>query len=88
MKPLPLGLLPLLLKLPAAGPAPVRVTLDPLHKAAYLTAQKAAVSTGPAMTFPPKKGRGDCWNHAGAAGAARGKKPILPGAAEAARGRQ
>lgn len=58
MKLLLLGLLPLLLHLPVAGPAPVRVTFSPLTKAAYLAAKKTAVSTRPAMTFPLKKVRG------------------------------
>ena len=58
MKPVLLLLLALLLKLPAAGPPAVKVTLSPLTKAAYLAAKKGAVSTKPAITFPLKKVRG------------------------------
>ena len=58
MKLLLLWLLPLLLKLPAAGPPTVRVTFSPLTKTAYLAAKKTVVVTKPAMTFPLKKVRG------------------------------
>ena len=58
MKPVLLRLLALLLKLPAAGPPAVRVTLSPLTKAAYLAAAKGAMVTKPTLTFPLKKVRG------------------------------
>ncbi|MDB5235846.1 MAG: hypothetical protein JWR44_2839 [Hymenobacter sp.] len=58
MKLLLLWLLPLLGYLPAAGPVPGRVTFSPMTKAAYLAAQKTAVSTKPQVTFPLKKAQG------------------------------
>jgi hypothetical protein len=58
MKLLLLLLLPLLVHLPASGPAAVRVTFSPLTEAAYVAAKKAGVSTKPAVTFPLKKARG------------------------------
>ena len=58
MKLLLLWLLPLLNSFPAAGPAPVRVTFNPLTKAVYLQARKGLTVTKPRLTRPLKKQEG------------------------------
>ncbi|HEX8659003.1 MAG TPA: hypothetical protein VF690_15780 [Hymenobacter sp.] len=54
MKPVWLVLV-LLFGTSAAGPAPVRVTISPLTKAAYLAAKKGGIVTKPRRTFTLKK---------------------------------